>query len=92
MVKTNYLINLARKFAKEHKSIITIDNNYVNDKDLICFDIQVKVNLPSSYKAKSQTDKGVKDIEKVTLEFPKEFPYKAPTVYLIEISLILILL
>jgi len=82
MVKTNYLINLARKFAKEHKSIITIDNNYVNDKDLICFDIQVKVNLPSSYKAKSQTDKGVKDIEKVTLEFPKEFPYKAPTVYL----------
>ena len=82
MVKNNYLITFARKFAEEHKSVINIYDNYINDKDLICFDIDVKVNLPSSYKAKSQTDKGVKSIEKVTLEFPKEFPYKAPKVYL----------
>jgi integrative and conjugative element protein (TIGR02256 family) len=82
MVENNYLIKFARKFAKEHKSVINIYDNYTNDKDFTCFDIDVKVNLPSSYKAKSQTDKGVKSIEKVTLEFPKEFPYKAPKVYL----------
>jgi len=82
MAENNYLINFARKFAKEHNSVIKIYENYTNDKNLTCFDIEVKVNLPSSYKAKSETDKGVKDIEKVTLEFPKEFPYKAPTVFL----------
>jgi len=82
MVKNDSLITFARKFAEEHKSVIKIYDNYINDKDLTCFDIDVKVNLPSSYKAKSQTDKGVKDIESVTLEFPKEFPYKAPKVYL----------
>ncbi|MFK5938589.1 MAG: Mov34/MPN/PAD-1 family protein [Sulfurimonas sp.] len=82
MVKNEYLITFARKFAEEHKSVIKIYDNYRNDKDLVCFDIDVKVNLPSSYKVKSQTDKGVKDLEKVTLEFPKEFPYKAPKVYL----------
>jgi len=82
MVESNYLITFARKFAKEHKSVLNIHDNYRNDKDLICFDIDVKVNLPSSYKAKSQTDKGVRDIERVTLEFLKEFPYKAPMVYL----------
>lgn len=82
MVENSYLIIFARKFAKEHKSVIKIYDNYINDKDLICFDIDMKVNLPSSYKAKSKTDKGVKDIERVTLEFPKKFPYKAPTVYL----------
>ena len=82
MVKTNYLITFARKFAKEHKSVIKIYDNYTSDEDLICFDIDIKVNLPSSYKANSKTDKGVRDIEKVTLEFPKKFPYKAPKVYL----------
>jgi integrative and conjugative element protein (TIGR02256 family) len=82
MVKNNYLITFARKFAREHKSVIKIYDNYINDKGLTCFDIDVKVNLPSSYKAKSQTDKGVKSLERVILEFPKEFPYKAPTVYL----------
>jgi len=82
MVENDYLLTFARKFAREHKSVINIYNNYINDKDLICFDIDVKVNLPSSYKANSKTDKGVKDIENVTLEFPKEFPYKAPKVYL----------
>jgi len=82
MVKNNYLITLARKFAEEHKSVIKIYDNDTNDKDLIYFDIDVKVNLPSSYKGDSQTDKGVKGIERVTLEFPKKFPYKAPKVYL----------
>jgi len=82
MVENNYLITFARKFAKEHKSVIKIYDNYTNDKGLICFNIDVEINLPSSYKANSKTDKGVKDIENVTLEFPKEFPYKAPKVYL----------
>ena len=82
MVKNNYLITFARKFAEEHKSVINIYDNYINDKDLICFYIDVKVNLPSSYKANSKTDKGVRDIERVILEFPKVFPYKAPKVYL----------
>lgn len=82
MVEANYLITFARKFAEEHKSVAKIYDNYINDKNLICFDIDVKVNLPSIHKAKSQTDKGVKSIEKVTLEFPQEFPYKAPKVYL----------
>ena len=82
MVDNNYLITFARKFVKEHKSVIKIYDNYTSDEDLICFDIDIKVNLPSSYKANSKTDKGVRDIEKVTLEFPKKFPYKAPKVYL----------
>jgi len=82
MVENDYLIKFARKFAKEHKSVINIYDNYTNDEDLICFDIDIKVNLPSSYKANSKTDKGVRNIEKVILEFPKEFPYKAPKVYL----------
>ncbi|MBA5248737.1 MAG: hypothetical protein FE834_04270 [Gammaproteobacteria bacterium] len=78
----DYLITFARKFVEEHKSVIEIYDNYRNNEDLICFDIDVKVNLPSSYKANSKTDKGVRDIEKVILEFPKEFPDKAPKVYL----------
>ena len=82
MVETNYLISFARKFVEEHKSVIKIYNNYTNDKGLICFDIDVKVNLPSSHKSNLQTDKGVKNIEKVTLEFPDKFPYKAPRIYL----------
>jgi len=82
MVENNYLMKFARKFAKEHKSVINIYDNYTNDKDLTCFDIDIKVNLPSSYKANSKTDKDVRNIERVILEFPKKFPYKAPKVYL----------
>lgn len=78
----DYLIDLARKFVEEHKSVLQIFENHINDKGLIYFDFNVKVNLPSSFKSKSQTDKGVKNIEKITMEFPKEFPYKAPIVYL----------
>lgn len=78
----DYLIDLARKFVEEHKSVLQIFENHINDKGLIYFDFNVKVNLPSSFKSKSQTDKGVKNIEKITMEFPKEFPYKAPMVYL----------
>lgn len=78
----DYLIDLARKFVEEHKSVLQIFENHINDKGLIYFDFNVKVNLPSSFKSKSQTDKGVKSIENITMEFPKEFPYKAPMVYL----------
>lgn len=78
----DYLIDLARKFVEEHKSVLQIFENHINDKGLIYFDFNVKVNLPSSFKSKSQTDKGVKSIENITMEFPKEFPYKAPIVYL----------
>lgn len=78
----DYLIDLARKFVNEHKSVLQIFENSINDKGLICFHFNVKVNLPSSFKSKSQTDKGVKSIENITMEFPKEFPYKAPMVYL----------
>ena len=78
----DFLITLARKFVKEHKAVVEIYDTYINDKGLNCFDFDIRVNLPSIYKSDSKTDKGVKDRERVTLEFPKEFPYKAPKVYL----------
>ena len=82
MEDKDYLISLARKFANEHKAINKIYDNYTNDKGLLCFDVDVKVNLPSSFKKNGQTNKGVKSIERVVLEFPNEFPFKSPQVYL----------
>lgn len=82
MEDKEYLISLARKFANEHKAVNKIYDNYSNDKDLLCFDVDVKVNLPSSFKKNGQTNKGVKSIERVVLEFPNEFPFKSPQVYL----------
>lgn len=82
MEDREYLISLARKFANEHKAVNKIYDNYPNDKGLLCFDVDVKVNLPSSFKKISQTNKGVKNIERVVFEFPNEFPFKSPTVYL----------
>lgn len=82
MEDREYLISLARKFANEHKAINNTYDNYTNDKGLVCFDVDVKVNLPSSFKKISQTNKNVKNIERVVFEFPKEFPFKSPTVYL----------
>lgn len=82
MEDREYLISLARKFANEHKAVNKIYDNYLNYKDLLCFDADIKVNLPSSFKKISQTKKGVKNIERVVFEFPKEFPFKSPTVYL----------
>ena len=78
----DFLITLARKFVKEHKAVVVIYDNYINEKGLNCFNFDLRVNLPSVYKSDSKTDKGVKDRERVTLEFSKEFPYKAPKVYL----------
>ena len=82
MEDKDYLISLARKFANEHKAVNKIYDNYPNDEGLLCFDIDIKVNLPSSFKKNGQTDKGVKNIERVVLEFPNEFPFKSPQVYL----------
>jgi integrative and conjugative element protein (TIGR02256 family) len=82
MEDKEYLISLARKFAYEHKAVNRIYNNYINDKGLLCFDVDIKVNLPSSFKKNGQTNKGVKSIERVVLEFPNEFPFKSPQVYL----------
>lgn len=82
MEDKEYLISLARKFAYEHKAVNRIYNNYTNDKGLLCFDVDIKVNLPSSFKKNGQTNKGVKSIERVVLEFPNEFPFKSPQVYL----------
>ena len=84
MEDKEYLISLARKFASEHKSVNKVYANYENEKDLLCFDIDIKVNLPSSFKKNTQTKKGVKNIERVVLEFPNEFPFKSPQVYLRE--------
>lgn len=84
MEDKEYLISLARKFAYEHKAVNRIYNNYINDKGLLCFDVDIKVNLPSSFKKNGQTNKGVKSIERVVLEFPNEFPFKSPQVYLRE--------
>ena len=82
MEDKDYLISLARKFANEHKAVNKIYDNYTNDMGLLCFDIDIKINLPSSFKKNGQTDKGVKNVEKVVLEFPNEFPFKSPQVYL----------
>lgn len=82
MEDKDYLISLARKFANEHKAVNKIYDNYPNDNGLLCFDVDVKVNLPSSFKKNGQTNKGVKNIERVVLEFPNEFPFKSPQVYL----------
>jgi len=82
MEDKEYLISLARKFADEHKAVNKIYDNYPNDKGLLCFDVDIKVNLPSNFKKNAQTKKGVKNIERVVFEFPHEFPFKSPQVYL----------
>jgi len=84
MEDKEYLVLLARKFVSEHKAVIEVHNNYTNTQGLSCFDIDVKVNLPSSFKQHAKTNKGVKSIERVVLEFPNEFPFKSPQVYLRE--------
>ena len=65
MENKDYLISLARKFASEHKAVNKVYDTYINDKDLLCFDIDIKINLPSSFKKKGQTTKGVRNIEKL---------------------------
>ena len=82
MENKDYLISLARKFTSEHKAVNKVYDTYINDKDLLCFDIDIKINLPSSFKKKGQTTKGVRNIEKAVFEFPKEFPFKSPKIYL----------
>ena len=55
MENKDYLISLARKFASEHKAVNKVYDTYINDKDLLCFDIDIKINLPSSFKKKGHS-------------------------------------
>ncbi len=76
---TNELLNSVLNVLKSHPSVLSGDFSS-NCRGII--NIEINVEMPLKYKGNGKSPNGVRILEPVSVNFPKEYPWKSPKFYL----------